>query len=165
MDAAQAERRQAQSQRQVRGLGLFKDPRRAIVDNLVKVQMEQARGGHVPPAELAAAQDARWAQVEPVVYEDPKRPLSVEATKEVVAAMERGHATEAGVQQRIDLIVSGRTPVYETKASKTDELVAMNADVAKLRPKLNALGKETGVGNSVPLAREMLAESAERRGK
>jgi hypothetical protein len=145
----------------VRGRGLFQDERRAYLNELVRVDLNAAQG-YVRPGEIQAAQDAVWAALKPIIYEVPDRPLSVDAVKELVAGIQRGPVSEARRGQLVDFITSTRTKVFETKASKTAELTALNAEVPKKRPLLNALCKATGAGDSVPLVREMLAESAAR---
>jgi hypothetical protein len=161
MDAKQAERRAEYTGSREVGRGLFKDPRRAHVDELVRARLNRQQG-HVAPNPLKAAQDKAWAKLEPLVNEIPGRPLSINVVKAVVAAAERGPVSAERGEQLIDFIVAGRTKGYETKADVIAKLERMNAYVAKERPLLNAFCKETGAGDSVPLALELLAESADR---
>jgi hypothetical protein len=147
--------------RDVRGRGMFVDERRHYVDELVRVDLNATKG-YVPPHELEAAKAEVWAVLEPIIYEKPDRPLSVSAVKELVAGVQRGPVSEARRGQLVDYITATRTKVFETKASKTAELSALNQEMVKQRPRLNAFCNRTGAGDSVPLIREMLAESAER---
>ena len=145
--------------RNIAGQGLFMDERRAYVNELVRVDLNTVQG-HVTPHDLAVAQAEAWEALGPIIYEVPDRPLSVDAVKAIVAGLQRGQVSTERRGQLIDLITSTRSKVYQTRASKTQDLVNMNADVAKTRPALNALLKATGAGDSVPLARELLSESA-----
>ena len=156
-----AERAAEIRDRDERGRALFKSEQRCYLDQLVQADLNAAQG-YVGPHELKAAQEEAWAQLEPIINEVPGRPLSVDAVKAIVAGVRRGPVSGERVGELIDMIVETRSKVYQTKASRTAELSAMNAEVAKERPKLNALLRATGAGNSVPLAREMLAESADR---
>lgn len=140
------------------GSRLFRDARRSYTDDLVRVELEQARGGHVPPGVLKEAQDALWRRLQPVLDEVPDKPLSVEATKEIVSGMQRGKSSDSRVAELVELVTNTRTAVYETVSAKRQELTDLNQALPKERPLLNALLKSTGAGNSVPLARELLAE-------
>lgn len=158
--AAHTERVAELNDLQQRGRGLFKDPARLALDQLVKADLE-THGGYHRPADIAEAQEEAWAALRPIIHEVQGKPLSTAALKEIVGGVRRGKVSDERVDQLVDLIVSGRTGVYETKAARTAELAAMNRDLAKERPLLNALLKATGAGNSVALARELLAERAE----
>lgn len=163
-DAKSAERHAETVERDVRMRGMFKDPCRAWLDEQVRVDLEAAAGLPSPP-ELAAAQQEAWTALAPVINEIPGQPLSLNAVKELVIGIQRGHVSEARKGQLIDLLLSTRSKVYQTTATETAKLAAMNEDLAKARPKLNELLKATGAGNSIPLARELLAEAAEQAQK
>jgi hypothetical protein len=90
------------------GAGLFVDERRALVDRLVHAQVSTAKG-HVPPSELKAAQDAEWAELEPIINEIPGRPLSATAVQEIPV---RGRAI---TRQKDSLVgVTGFEPATPT---------------------------------------------------
>jgi hypothetical protein len=163
-DVDLAQKRTEVATRDVRLRGMFKDERRVWLDSQVQADLTTAQG-HVAPPDLKAAQDEAWSVLEPVIFEVKDRPLSLAAVKEIVSGLQRGSVTEERKAQLMDLLASVRSKVFETKATKLTELVAMNAQLAKERPGLNALLAATGAGNSVPLARELLAEAAEREQK